>query len=78
MFAGQVMVGACASTTVIVNEQVSVSWAASVAVQVTVVGPVGKLEPEGGLHTKLTPEQLSVAVAVKLTTAEHWPGSVFC
>src|SRR2546423_5710460 len=41
----------------------------SVAVQVTVVVPTGNAAPEGGLQTTVTPGQLSVAVAEKLTTA---------
>src|SRR3990172_104589 len=61
---GQVIAGACASTTVTVNEQLVVLPAASVAVQVTVVAPTGKVEPEGGLHCKVRPGQLSVAVEV--------------
>ena len=36
----------------------------SVAVQVTVVVPFGKQEPEGGLQTTVTPGQLSVAIGV--------------
>ena len=36
----------------------------SVAVQVTVVVPAGKHDPEGGLHTVVTPGQLSVATGV--------------
>jgi hypothetical protein len=36
---------------------------ASVAVQVTVVMPKGKGEPDGGKHTTATPGQLSVPVA---------------
>lgn len=39
----------------------------SVAVQVTFVVPIGNVDPEGGLHTTLTPGQLSVAVTEKLT-----------
>jgi hypothetical protein len=34
----------------------------SVAVQVTVVVPTRKMEPMGGLHTEVTPGQLSDAV----------------
>ena len=46
----------------------------SVAVLVTVVTPIGKTLPEGGLLTTVTiEEQLSVAVTLKLTTAPHWP-----
>jgi len=38
-------------------------------VQVTLVAPTGKQEPEGGLHTTATPGQLSLAVGGgKLTT----------
>jgi hypothetical protein len=53
--------------TVTMKLQVAVLLAASVAVQVTVVAPIGKQEPDGGLHPTLTPGQLSEAVAVKLT-----------
>jgi hypothetical protein len=42
---------------------------ASVAVQVTVVQPTGKLDPEGGLQTTLTAPQLSDAMGGgKVTT----------
>ena len=40
----------------------------SVAVQVTVVVPTGKHEFDGGLHTVVTPGQLSVATGAKLAT----------
>ena len=50
--------------------QVAVLPDASVAVQVTVVTPVGKQLPEGGLQTTVTPGQLSLAVVVKLTTVQ--------
>jgi len=36
-----------------------------VAVQVTVVVPIGNTEPDGGLHAVATPGQLSLAVGVK-------------
>jgi hypothetical protein len=42
--------------------QLAVLPAASVAVQVTVVIPAGNVDPEGGLHTALSPGQLSVVV----------------
>ena len=61
------------SLTVTVNVQVDLLPAASVAVEVTVVMPIGKAEPEGGLETTVTPGQLSVAVTVKFTTAVHLP-----
>lgn len=74
---GQVMVGFCVSLTVMVNEQGGdILPVASDAVQVTVVVPTGKVEPDAGVHVTLTPGQLSLAVgAAKATTAEHWPGS---
>jgi hypothetical protein len=50
MFAGQLpIVGFCASTTVTVNVQLDVLPAASVAVAVTVVVPLGKKLPDEGL-----------------------------
>ena len=53
-----------------VKLQVAVLPEASVAVQVTVVTPMGKQLPEGGLQTTTTPGQLSLAVVVKLATAQ--------
>ena len=50
------------------KEQVAVLPEASVAVQVTVVVPGGKGEPDGGTQTTVTPGQLSEAVTVKLAT----------
>lgn len=75
MSAGQVMTGGCWSSTVTVKVQWLALPAASVAVQVTVVVPIGNAEPEGGWQTTLTPGQLSTADTAKFTTAEHWPGS---
>ena len=74
MLAGHVIEGACVSLIVTVNEQVAELLDASITEQLTVVVPFGKVEPDGGVHTGVpTPGQLSVAVGVKLTTAEHWP-----
>ena len=70
MFAGQVIVHADATFTW------NVHWAVlpdvSVAVQVTVVVPTGMQVPDGGVHTTVTPGQLSLAVAVKFTTWHAW------
>ena len=56
--------------TVTVKLQVAVLPDVSVAVQVTVVVPTGKIEPLAGLHTVVTPRQLSDAVGGgKLTVA---------
>src|SRR2546426_4768864 len=49
----------------------------SLAVQVTVVVPFGKLDPEGGAHVTGTAlPQGSIALAEKFAAAVHWPGSV--
>jgi hypothetical protein len=48
MLAGQLMAGGCVSMTVTVNEQVAVWLEVSVAVQVTVVVPFGKTDPDAG------------------------------
>src|SRR5512138_1862824 len=48
-------------------------------VTVTGVVPTGKVLPEAGLATTLWTAQLSApAGSVKLTTAEHLPGSFAC
>ena len=73
---GQLIVGACVSFILIVNEQVAVLPEASVAVTFTVVMPTGKNEPDAGLDTIVTPGQLSVAVGVKVTNAPHRLGSL--
>ena len=60
------------STTVTVKVQDEWLPARSVAVDVTVVVPLGKLEPDAGTLTIETePGQLSDAVTEKLTTAAH-------
>jgi hypothetical protein len=64
MFAGQVTVGFCVSLTVTVKVQEPLLLVASCTVQVTVVVPFGKVDPDVGEQLTLpTPEQLSVAVA---------------
>jgi hypothetical protein len=73
---GQVTTGSSQSLTVTVNVLLEVLPAASVAVVVTVVVPIGKLEPEAGTEDTLTPAQLSLPVAVKVTIAPHAPASL--
>src|SRR5205085_5650958 len=73
--AGQLTIGFSVSLTVTVNVQEAVLPAASVAVELTDVVPTGKVEPDAGLETIVTPGQLSVAVTVKFTTALHLPAS---
>ncbi len=69
-FVGHVIVGTRVSVTVTVNEQVAVLFDASRAVQVTVVTPTLKLDPEAGTHVTVAPGQLSVTVgAGNVTTA---------
>ena len=63
------------SFTVTVNEQLDELPAESVAVELTVVVPLGNVEPEGGLDTTTTPAQLSEEPTLKLTTAEQRPGA---
>src|SRR6476646_9438053 len=72
------MAGASVSLTVTVKLQFLEFPAASVAVQVTVLLPFAKVEPEAGAHVTVGfPGQLSVAVGVaNVTTAEHCPRSV--
>jgi len=74
--AGQVIDGGWVSLTVTVNEQVLMLLEASVALQVTVVVPFGKNDPDAGLQVVPAPEQLSVTVGAKVTTAPHWLGSL--
>ena len=63
--------------TVTVKLHVAVLPDVSVAVQVTVVVPTGKIEPLGGLHTEVTPGQLSDTVGGgKLTVAALEIGQV--
>ena len=71
IFAGQVIVGVVPET-VTVNEQVAVLPDASVTVCVTVVTPIGKVDPlaKPAVLTVLAPEQLSEpAGEVYVTTA---------
>src|SRR2546426_4565976 len=77
MLAGQVMEGFSVSLTVTVKLHQAVLPLASVAVQVTVVLPLAKVEPLAGLQLTVWPGQLSApAGVVKVTTALHIPGSV--
>ena len=47
--------------------------------QFTVVVPIGKKEPLAGVQTGVpdVEHSLVAAGAAKLTTAPHWPGSLF-
>ena len=68
---GQVTTGSSSSFTVTLKVHTSVLPAASVAVTVTSVVPIGNTLPEAGTLEDVTPGQLSVAVAIKVTTASH-------
>jgi hypothetical protein len=63
--------------TVTVKEQLALLPAASVAVQWTVVMPSWKRLPLAGLQFMLGFPQLSLAEAAYVTTAPHWPESLF-
>jgi hypothetical protein len=58
-----------AVSTVTVKLQLVLLPEVSVAVQVTVVVPIGKVEPEAGLQTKPTPGQLSETTGAKVALA---------
>lgn len=58
IFDGQLIVQASATVTVKLHE--AVLLLVSVAVQLTVVVPTGKFDPEAGLHAKVAPGQLSL------------------
>ncbi|MED3574136.1 hypothetical protein P4452_17940 [Cytobacillus praedii] len=59
------------------KEQALIFPAASVAVQVTVVVPRGKNDPDAGVQTVVAPGQLSITVGSgKLTNAPLLPGSL--
>ena len=61
MLAGQVMVQLL---TVMVNVHIAIFIDASLAVQVTVVVPTGKQNPEAGVQLAVAPGQLSEGVGV--------------
>ncbi len=70
MFAGTVTTGSVVSRTVTVKVADPVLPAVSVAEQVTVVVPSGKVLPDAGVQTGvIEPSTVSVAVAVNVTTA---------
>src|SRR5436190_596945 len=74
--AGQVIVGAWASITVIVKVHWLLTPLALVAVLVTVVVPIGKAEPLAGtLATPVAEPQRFVAMTVNVTLLPHWPGA---
>lgn len=76
MVAGQLIAGSSLSVTVTVNVQVEELPAASVAVDVIVVVPIGNNVPEAGIE-RTDAEQLSVEETLKFTSAPHSPGSEF-
>ena len=77
MLAGQVIAGASLSFMATVKVQLLVFPAASVATQVTVLVPLVKVEPVGGVQATVAPAQLSLTVVVKVTLLlEQWPRSV--
>ena len=75
MFAGHVIAGFSRSCTVTVNVQRLVFPLESVATQATVVTPTLNRVPEAGEQTRVAPEQLSLKVGAKETTASQRPSS---
>ena len=73
MLAGHVIVGGCVSLTVTVNVQLS-GPALLFDLQVTVVAPTGKKDPEAGEQTTV-PQVPVVVGALYITAAPHWFGS---
>ena len=59
-----------------VKTAVAVLPEASVAVQVTGVTPLAKIEPLAGAQPNPTPGQLSLVTGVNPTTCVHAPGAV--
>src|SRR6266850_718274 len=69
-FAGTVTIGPVVSDTVTVNDAVLWLPCASVAVQLTVVGPNANVDPLAGAHVVATaPSSVSVADAVNVKAA---------
>ena len=66
LFGGQVIVGGCVSLTVTVNVQLGPAE----DVQVTVVVPLGKNEPDAGVHVTV-PQEPVVVGAGYVVTAPH-------
>ena len=64
------MIGDSSSITTMSKVHVEVLPERSVAVEVTVVVPTGKIEPEGGVDVTVT-DCTSVAVTVYVTTVLH-------
>ena len=72
---GHMICGTSLSFTVMAKLQLLLWPAMSFAVQVTIVVPLLKLAPDGGLQKTVPPGQLSLIVGANVTTAAHWPGS---
>jgi hypothetical protein len=64
MSGGQLIVGSSVSLTETVKLQLASLSALSLAMQVTVVVPIGKAEPDGGVQVRVAPGQLSVTLAL--------------
>jgi len=62
------------SNTETVNEQLAVCPISSLAVQFTVVVPIAKHEPEGGVQTTVAPQFAGVVGAGKFTTVQDADG----
>ena len=72
MLPGQVIVGGCVSVTVTVKLQLLVLPDESHTWHVTLVTPLGKLEPLAGTQLVPATPQLSLTVRLKVTLELHW------
>src|SRR5436190_14286185 len=73
---GTVTTGGSRSATWTIKLPLAELPAPSAAVQLTGVAPSGKTDPLAGLQAMLTPEQLSLPLTLKFTTAVLLPASV--
>ena len=76
MLPGQIGTGGSLSLTMTWKLQLALFPEVSVAVQSTVVLPLGKIDPEAGEQTTVELPWVSVAVTINETTFEHKPGNV--
>src|SRR5262249_7949626 len=74
MLSGQTILGASLSSTMTLNEHVDLFPDASCANTFTLVEPIGKVYPGGGVMVKDTPGALSVTGTLNGTLTEDFPG----
>ena len=76
--AGQAITGRSVSLTVTMNEQVALAPTESLARHVTIVLPIGKVDPDAGVLVTSTQRVFGLlAETEKFTIAEHCPTAAF-